>query len=183
MATILALESLFDAVVERFECENTNAAQTFGWREPSKQLQAFPRIVWVPGNPTGGIGSMGPARFPGRTPRRPIATLAELCTVTISAEDTSDSRNERLQYHAARVLFDAWYRAVYKHARQTHTIESVDWVISKNENRRGASVRVVLAILSMIPDAPLANAPADTGAAITPELLDQTDPDILEPTP
>lgn len=182
MATILALEFLFDAVVERFECEGTNAAQTFGWREPSKQLQAFPKIVWVPGDPNGGLGTIAPPNFPGRTPRRPLATLVELCTVTISSEDLSDPHNERLQYHATRLLFDAWYRAVYLAATQTHRIESSSWVVEQNERRRGASIRVVLGIMAMIPDAPLATAPVDTKAEITPELLDQTDPVILEPT-
>ncbi len=177
MATKLALEYLYESVVARFTAEGTAATQVFGWREPPKQLAGPPRIVWVPGDPAGSLGEIGGARYPGRNQTspdpdlgRPLATLRELFTCYIHAEDASDPQDELLQFKAARLLYDAWYRAVYLAAHGIFLQRSAAWHGDPNERRRGATIRVVASVESMIPDSPLALAPADTAAHVTPSI-------------
>ncbi len=146
----------------------------FGWREPQKNKRTASRIVWVPGDPSGSAGRVGPARNPGRNPR-PLGTLNELFHVVITAVTKEHKENERLQYRAARILYDAWYRAVYKAAHGTFAVESTVWNISKNERRHGAELIAVCTIQAMIPDKAYATAPVDTSAVIDVSLLDVTE--------
>jgi hypothetical protein len=128
MSDTLALEQLYDDVVARFAAEFAEPpAQSFGWREPAKRVKA-PRISWVPGDDASGdIGALGPARSPGRDPR-PLATVRELATVYLEAFDATAPENELAQYRSARLLYDAWFRAVYLAARGTFEIRSHRWV-------------------------------------------------------
>lgn len=155
MTVVLALPRLYDAVVATFAADAAPGEaipQAFGWREPSRRGAL--RIVWVPGDDASGdLGELGAARSPGRDPR-PLATVRELATVYLEAADSSAPENERAQYVAARLLFDAWLRAVYLAARGTFVVLSSAWVIDKKERRYGATIRVVLAIEAMVPDAP-----------------------------
>jgi hypothetical protein len=75
--------------------------------------------------------------------------------------------NELLQWKATRLLFDAWYRAVYLAAHGTFEIQDSRWVIDKTERRRGNAIRVLGAIQSMVPDSEIPSAPVDTHAEIT----------------
>jgi len=151
----LALPTLFDAVVARFELEGTDAPQTFGWRTPFRHKESTSRIAWVPGSPSGALGDVDAASKTGdRESYRSLATLRELFTVYIESEDPQFPENERAQYQATRLLFDAWVRAVYLAARGTFEIESSDWNIEKNERRNGAELIVVCSIDAVIPDAP-----------------------------
>lgn len=175
MAVILALEKLFDDVLQRFVDEGTFGdvpplppvdlslaarANTFGWREPARQGGPLARIVWVPGDDgTGSLGEVTAPRYPGRLdPGRPLGTLDELFTVYLSAADTTVPQTlEREQYHATRLLYDAWYRAIYKAAHGTFRIVSQTWVNGthagpRQERRFGAAIRVVGGIQAMIPD-------------------------------
>src|SRR5262245_16062971 len=103
---VLALELLYDAVIARFLLEGPAAvAQPFGWRE-SAQQHVGPRIVWVPGDPVGGLGVINAPRNPGTEPRS-IGTLIERFHVIISHQDPEDPENERLQYRCTRLLHDA----------------------------------------------------------------------------
>lgn len=191
MAEILALEKLYTDVLSLFLEEGTFSvdpdpdkaakqtadANPFGWREPSRQGNRDSRIVWVPGDPSGALGPVEGPKYPGRIdPGRPLATLNELFTVYISAADrTKPISNEFRQWKAARLLFDAWYRAVYLAAHGTFRILSSSWQLGKIERQYGAAIRVVAAIESMVPDEAPELAPADTGALIDVEELDLTE--------
>ena len=166
-----ALPLLFDAVVGRFELEDTNAANLFGWREPQKHKLERARIVWVPGDPGDNVGELGAARNPGNNPRS-LATLRELFTVYVSDRDPQFPEDERKQYEATRALYDAWYRAVYLAAHGTFLVTSLTWNTTKNERRHGAELVCVCWIEAMIPDAPYTLAPPDTEAEITDSLED-----------
>jgi hypothetical protein len=180
----LALEKLYNDVVAQFVADaaaetpaGTPPHQSFGWREPAKRGDATTqapqmrrRIAWVPGDDASGdLGASAPARNPGRNPR-PLATLAELVTVYIEAADLTAAENELAQYRAARFLYDAWLRAVYIAARGTFQIRSQRWVDDRATRRFGATIRVVLALEAMVPDAPLETAPVDTDALVTTHL-------------
>lgn len=182
MSDELAVEHVFDSVVARFASDAaaedppaTPVPQSFGWREPFKRTGTT-RIVWVPGDDSSSdLGAILPAREPGREPRRPLATLAELVTVYVEAVDLSDAENERAQYRAARRLFDAWFRAVYLAARGAFSIRSSRWVDDKNLRRYGAALRTVIAIDAMIPDEALESTGTDTRAVNVSILDDTTD--------
>ena len=180
MADTLALEKLYQDVVARFAAEGTACDNFFGWRVPAQQVLRA-RIAWVPGDPSGSIvGEESAARNPGRNPR-PIATLRELFQVIISAADLTAPENELLQYKAARLLRDAWHRAAYLAAHGTLKLVSETWIVDKNERRFGASIRVVCAIESMVPDEPLETAPVDTSAVINVATLDKTETLTVSP--
>lgn len=174
MAEILALEHLFDAVVARFTAEGTAGTHVFGWREPAKQSPPGPRVAWIPGDPSGTAGAAVAARNPGGNPRS-IATYEELFTVEISANDAASPENERAQYHAVRMVRDAWHLAVYKAARGTFQIRSETWIIDRKERRHGAALRIVVELQGTIPDVAQTGAPVDTGANIAVQKLDNTE--------
>lgn len=175
VADTLALEHLFDKVDARFRQEGAGEINVFAWGT-SKQLQGTSsRIVWTPGDAGGGVGTVAPARFPGRNPR-PIATLQELFTVTLSATDATEPESARAQYKATRLLYDAWVRAVYLAAHGTFRIASQSWVAPERKQRKhGAAIRVVCTIDAMIPDVEIEGAPTDTGAEIDVEQHDVTE--------
>ena len=156
MADTLALEQLFEDVVQRFADEGTEVPNVFGWRTPAARGAQQNRICWVPGDPSGAAGAVAGARQPGRNPR-PIATLEELFTVYIEAVDivNQDRENELAQYKAARLLFDAWYRAVYLSStgRGLVAVKSASWMADRTTRRHGATLRVVCTVQAMIPDA------------------------------
>lgn len=149
---VLALELLYDAVVAQFAADAYACAQPFGWR-PSAQQHVGRRIVWVPGDPVGGLGLIGPVRNPGGEVRS-IGTLFERFHVIISAQDPEQPENERLQYRVTRLLHDAWYRAVYLAAHGTFTIDSEEWITKYKERRFGTALLVVGTIEAMLPDLP-----------------------------
>lgn len=198
---ILALEKLHDDVVARFALDGTfgdplpipaapdklaAAANPFGWREANRQGVGA-RIVWVPGdNPSGNLGVLAPPKYPGRLdPGRPLATLEELFTVYITSADRSGHKaeNERAQYHVVRLLYDAWWRAVYLAAHGTVRLVSQEWITDKTERRAGAGIRVVGAIQAMIPDETPTIVDPPLSAEIEPSELDVTDPKIVITNP
>lgn len=170
---MFALTHLFDAVTARFQDEGTHVPNLFGWREPAKKTVTGNRITWVPGDPNGVLGAMTAAKQPGRNPR-PLMTIEELVTVEIQASDPGNPEDERAQYVATRLLYDAWLRAVYLAARGTFRIVASSWLTEKKERRYGACIRVVLAIDAMVPDLAHEIAAADTGANIDVHELDVT---------
>jgi hypothetical protein len=185
MTDTLALEKLFDDVSHRFEDEETCVPNVFGWREPAKRSGQQNRIVWVPGDPSGAAGELVGARQPGRNPR-PIATLVETFTVYLEARDVvnQDLQNELYQYKAARLLFDAWYRAVYLSStgRNLVEIKSSAWMVDRKVRPHGATLRVICTIQAMIPDAPYAVA-EDVEAVVDMQLDaddDETTPNASE---
>lgn len=179
MPDTLAIERLYAAVTARFTSEGTGAANVFGWRMPAQHVEGN-RIAWVPGDTSGRVGETTAPRQPGRNPR-PLATLRELFTVVINAVDTADLENEALQYRAARLLRDAWFRAVYLAAHGTFAIVSEDWITDKLERRYGAALRVVIALDAMVPDEPAELAPVDTAALIATSLASVTETTDTQP--
>lgn len=173
MADTLALEKLYTDTIALFDGEGTICENVFGWRTPANQ-RVGNRIAWVPGDPRGNAGEDAPARNPGRNPR-PLATLRELFTCYISAQDPADPENEELQYKTTRLLYDAWRRAIYLAAHGTFAIKSTSWEIDKNERRFGTTLVCVVAIESMIPDEPLVAVPVDTAVRLTTTELDQSE--------
>jgi hypothetical protein len=193
MAIILALEKLFDDVEARFALDGMLrptgplAPSTFGWRQPSRQEIPGPRIIWVPGDDGhGAVGRLAPPKYPGREPNRPLATLWEDFTVYIHGQDPTAPENERAQWKATRLLFDAWIRAVYLAAYGTFEITSTEWVIDKNQRRFGTAIRVLGAIQAMIPDETMTlvgGAPEELGADIPVTELDHTENVAFPPDP
>jgi hypothetical protein len=188
MADLLALEALFDAVVARFALETAPPAvpvpNLFGWREPAQKMTTGARILWIPGDPNGDLGSLLPATQPGRNPRS-IATLDELFTVEILSHDATALENERAQYHATRLLFDAWFRAVYLAMPGRVQIVKQEWITDRKERRYGAAIRAVCAVSSMVPDAPYEQLTVDDlpRAIVDTELHDLIETDVIYPEP
>lgn len=173
MSAALALTKLHEDVEALFFDDGMgDIPQPFGWREPDKRTGAM-RIVWVPGDDED-AGEIAPPRNPGRNPR-PLGTLLELFTVYIEAVDPSAYETEEAQYTAARLLFDAWYRAVYKAAHGTFEVQSVAWVTDKKLRRYGATMKVVCTIEAMIPDS--INDAVTTGARA---VIDVSELDVTE---
>jgi hypothetical protein len=172
MPTVLALPVLYEAVVARFAAESTVCAQSFGWLEQPRLATVTARITWMPGDFGGNLGPIEAPKQPGRNPR-PLATLAELCTVDVFAFDPSAPTVELAQYTATRLLFDAWYRAVYLAARGTFAVQSSEWVRPKSGRPHGACIRAILRLDSMIPDIAHAVAPLDSDIDLVVSLLDR----------
>jgi len=180
---VLSLPHLFDAVLARFALDGTAVPMAFGWREPGQQ-RVGNRIVWVPGDPSGELGAMLPAKYPGGNPRA-LATLEELFTVEISGADVSagQQENERAQYIATRLLYDAFIRALYLAAHGTYRVVKVSWITLKKERRYGAAIRAVIALQAPIADVARTVAPVDTGASIDLHELDVTENIAVSATP
>lgn len=176
MAIIFALPRLFDAVVARFAAVGpVGVEQSFGWLARVEQMRAAKRIVWTPGDEGGNLGAVVPPKYVGQKTRQ-VATLLELCTVEISAFDTTASANERVQYQGARELHDAWLEAVELTAYGTYKILSSKWVGGERTRRAGAALRTVFSLQTPILTTPVDTAPVDTGAAIGVHELDVGEP-------
>jgi hypothetical protein len=151
MADTLAFEKLVHDVVDRFDDDGTDVPNVFGWRSPERRGGRQNRICWVPGDPSGALGPVTSARFPGGNPRS-IGTLEETFTVYIEGRDLNHPEDELRQYKATRLLFDAWFRAVYLSVRNLLTIKSAAWMTDRKTRRHGATLRVVCSLQAMIPD-------------------------------
>lgn len=188
MAVVFALEQLFDDVAALLAADAAAAdppvdpvPTVFGWRAPAHRGVSY-RIVWVPGDDrSGDLGELGPARQPGRNPR-PLWTLDEQFTVYLEARDTSAPENERAQYHAARLLFDVWARAIHRVAHGTVRVGRPAWVDDRKERRFGATIRVLASVDAMVPDTAYPLAPAGTEALVTsyPSAASSSEPEIDE---
>jgi hypothetical protein len=162
MADTLALEKLYRDVVQRFADEETDVPNVFGWRKPAQRGAVQNRICWVPGDPSGAAGEVVGAKNPGGNPRS-LGTLLEVFTVYIEAyaSFSGEPENELKQYKAARLMFDAWFRAVYlartvvdgRSVRYRLAVKSTAWMVDRTVARLGATLRVVCELDAMIPDA------------------------------
>jgi hypothetical protein len=149
---LLGLESLYLGVIAQFAVDGMSSVPNlFGWRVPGQHMETTSRIAWVPGDPSGNMGYTLPARNPGGAPRT-IAVLDELFTVYITGQDPSDPENELKQYHATRLLRDAWHRAVYLRAHGTFLIRTEGWAVEKLERRWGGTIRITATIQSPVWD-------------------------------
>lgn len=162
--------TVIDGDVVSWEANDpTNPPHVFGWREPTHRSGAL-RVVWEPGE-DGNLGDITPTR--GNDPRS-LATLVERFTIHCEARDASTPMNERAQYEAARRLFNAVWRAVYATNFGVVKLISMHYVsIGGGANPLGAvsqagvTIRAVMSIESVIPDAPLAVASTSTDAHVS----------------
>lgn len=99
-----------------------------------------------------------------------VFTIGTTYAFTTTAAVVKPSELDFDHWKATRILYDSWYRAVYRATFGRFTIISTDWVRPRKEGAWGATIRVVGAIESMIPDSATGAAPADVGADITAEL-------------
>lgn len=145
----LAIPTLYDRVAARFLAEGTNVPMAFGWNAASTQLRSDARIVWIPGDQSGNLGRIGAPKYPGQDQLR---TLFELVTVEIVTADTTALDDERAQYRSARLLHDAFIRAVHLSAVGTYQITSDGWMSGDRNRRYGAGIRLVLEVQAPITD-------------------------------
>jgi len=152
MTEILALEHLYHSVRAYFAAQAWECFQPFGWRETAQQQTARNRIVWVPGDRSGYVGSMiGPTQ-PGGVPRY-LATIKETFYVVISTwADDNKPENELLQWRSTRKLFDQWFTAVIHTAQGTFDIVRPEWIQLHKERRSGTALAVTVTIQSPIAD-------------------------------
>lgn len=168
-----AVDSLYQDVVDLFTLEGVEVPNVFGWREPAKRKQGASRIVWTPGDDTS-TGTMvssivGPTRT-GMNPRQ-LAVVDELLTVRLESFDATDPENELMQYRAARILFDIWFRAVLLSSTTNTKIVSATWDKSKTERRHGQMITVIATVRAPILDAEIEYAPADVSEDVAVELI------------
>ena len=182
MAVVFALEKLYDDVAAILAVDAPTITQSFGWREPAKQLVQPPHIDWTPGeSDSGDFGKVQGAKYPGGNPRS-IWTPRELFTCLLQGYDPTAPTNERAQYHATRLVFDAWARAVYLAAYGMVSIDSVRYVVKRKDGRFGVTMRAVGAILGKTPDAAATPAPTDAKAHVTLTELDRVEVfDVVKP--
>lgn len=162
----LALLAIVDSVAARFEAESTTASVVFGKREPAKQINKGigGRVCFVPW-PKGKAGKFSSPRAPGRNPR-PLATLLEACAVYVQGWDAgpTNANDERAQYAACRLLFDATVRAIYLAAPGTVEFLEAEELGEAVERHFGRELRFDFTVQAMIPDVEL-DTPAGSGTA------------------
>lgn|SRR5512133_11179 len=163
MATILALQVLYDLSSVDLKSRDEDIDIQFGWRKPARQQLSPKRIVWVPGDESGSLGKeLGATKAPitggPNGAARNLADLDEFFNVQIQAHDTLCPDDELGQYTFTRLLYDMWRACVYrachgeKRVGQVH-IDSARWVINNTtEFRRGATIVVTARIRCPIPD-------------------------------
>src|SRR6478609_7411791 len=184
MSIILALENLFDKVVQRFADENTLIENTFCWKEPPRQGGNVNRIIWIPGDASNSLGDLGAPRYPGGLPARPLAMLNEAFTCLIVGADPQAKDSDRAQYHQTRLNYDAWLRAVYLAAVGTFGIKSQAWDMTRKEGRFGAASKVVGTIQAVVPDEPFTFAEVGTAGEATAVIGITEDPPVeITPDP
>jgi hypothetical protein len=181
---VLAYERLIAAVRAEFAEYQVDCDNLFGWRVPS-QHTVKDRIVWVPGNAqSGDLGQANAPKWPGRNPR-PLASMDELFTVFITGKTTPEKMDdEEAQYRATRLLFDAWFRAVYRSAHGTFELKNASWVINRKERRNGAVIRVLLSLEAKVSDhAHDEAAPNTVGGEFTMKIKETNDSPVVIPVP
>ncbi len=174
---VLALEIFHDRIVQRFAADSIACEFAFGWKEVQRQGR-LPRahIITTPGDPDGKLTKEHTgARYPGQIPIRSVGGMIELFTVRISAQDPDAPGDDRAQYRATRLLYDAWLRAAYLSAFGNYTIESDRWITTRKEGRFGTAVEVVGGILAIVPDSAVTLAPVDTKAELTESIAGTVD--------
>lgn len=184
MAILTAVENAFERVTARFVTEGVTVPNLFGWTTPEKQPVPGAhtrRICWVPGDPSGSaVVALEAPKTDAKVFPRSLATIVEVVRVYIFAANKALPESDRAQYNATRLLFDAWYRAMYLECRGTFAVKSVLWETSKKERRHGACLVVTLHMHSPVTDEPYEDdplvadvQPGDVSATVTVSELDQ----------
>lgn len=194
MAILTAVENAFERVTARFTAEGVTVPNYFGWNTPEKQPvqgASARRICWVPGDPSGSaVAGIEAPKTDAKVFPRSLATLVEVVRVYIFAANKALPELDQAQYNATRLLFDAWYRAMYLECRGTFAVKSVLWETSKKERRHGACLVVTLHMQAPVTDEPYEDDPlvedltsGDVSATVTVSELDHDDVLEVEPEP
>lgn len=165
--TLIAIDRLYDAVVQGFKDDGCGTPNDFGWRAPSYQTREIAsRICWVPGDATNGnAGEIGPPYKPGRAPERPIASFFEFFTVFCYAcNQAEDLTDERAHFSEVSRLWRYFYKRLHKAAYEIeidkrYALRRADWVNDKKERPHGATMRLLFSIQDDIPDDAMTFAP------------------------
>lgn len=189
--TTLALEKLYTDVVAIFTARIGTAnwpgealEQPFGWRKPTDRSANF-RIVWRPGDDEANddVGELlGPRSSAQTAITRPIAMLGELVTVYIEAYDASAPSDELVQWRAARGRFNNWWAAVYEAAHGNVSVLAARWLHPTNVSAVGATIRVLLQVLSPVDAVPKTAAPPDMTALETGRVASTDDVPVVTVT-
>jgi hypothetical protein len=179
MSSVLVWPLLYRGVVAQFAEDGTDCENYFGWRGPTLAPKApgLRKISWVPGDDKGLAGKLlPPVQTEGQTAQS-IATFDEQFTLYFFAVDTTNLADEEKQYTAARLLFDAWVRAMKYAALAVgtygrFTILTCDWVVNRKEKTHGACLRALCTAQAKIPDSAYVFAPVDTTAELDGQLDD-----------
>lgn len=176
MPVVFALEDLYAKVGAAFEAEGLEVEQVFGPAGPSGNFRGERRVCWVPGDEGNAgtvLGASGPGG-PGGNPRS-LATFRELAVLHIGAVDRA-AKDQKVQYNAARRLFDHVVRHLRNAAPGNVFFEGVRWNWPNNEAGRGAEIQLVIAIDSPVFDRPAVTAPEGTEAVIAVRLNSVEEP-------
>lgn len=164
---VVAVTYLYDRVKEFFEEEDLGTSFVFGWGKAWEQLNegrgGGNRIVWEPGDATGGLGNIVAPRRIGGNPRQ-LANVQETFTVTIWGYDRTNKHDHRAQYIATRMLYDAWYRAMHHVGHGTFTIVSQTWVEPARLSNYGAAIQVVCTVRAPIIDVTFPSLTSESGS-------------------
>lgn len=168
----------------------------FGSREPMKRGERY-KISYVPGDDED-AGEIVQAKQPGRNPR-PLHTFNERVTVIVDAAaidvtpvptPTSPAEDQLAQWREARLLMNAFVRAVYLAATCTYTFDRVELLHPERKFRtHGYAYKLVMTLEEMIPDKALTTAPVNVHASYLTRLTDnenqtiqQDGPDVVVPS-
>jgi len=147
-----ALAQLFDDVVADLHIRQPLISQTFGWREPEKQLIQGARFDWVPGDPSGNVGEDLPARFVGKPHVKNLADLGEVFTIYVKGHDTLAPTSERAQYTLVMALYKTLRAALYRCAHGEILVTGLEWNLDKKNLRLGCQIIVTCVLRSPVPD-------------------------------
>jgi len=179
MASILGWVSLYEVVSASLLADAVPVTNQFGWRVPAQHAIGN-RIAWVPGDPSGLVGTVTGPRNPGGYPRS-LLTLNEQFTIWINGQDLSAPEVEIAQYRVTRYLYDAFIRAVYQAKHGAFYVRAQKWDTRRLERRHGAVLQLVCELQATIPDLPWsqippwADAPGDTEFEVDVSELDTTE--------
>jgi hypothetical protein len=162
MATLTALQVLYDTLAVDLRAHIPDVDIRFGWREVSRALKVPFTTVWVPGDESGSFGKELPATKmpismgPGKESRN-LADIDEAFHVMLMGFDPTRPKEEYVQYGCTRSLYDFWRAGLYRVTHgptqigQVH-LDSARWIQEQNEGRHGSALIITGRVRSPVPD-------------------------------
>lgn len=128
----------------------------FGWREQNKRVEGNvrSRVTFVPGDPSGKLGKLNMAKYPGPGAEAPrnLGSLDELITIYCYAMDRDNPEDELLNYNATRLLWDDVYAALWRVYHGHFSIDDIAYSHKALERRSGCEIRAIIKAIAPIPD-------------------------------
>lgn len=150
-----------------FAARSIGANVSLGWKEASKQVNQGTgranRVVFIPSDPGGRGGTIGPAQQPGQrrfgtapndVSTRALFTWERLLTVSVWAVDTTAPNDESKQIEAVEDLFEWTVRAVQAFAQNNARWGDVSWLASPIERQFGRELQAALVFRHPLFDSP-----------------------------